>query len=153
MEVPQRRRYRVVLGYVLHGIYAAIYVIFNFVIFFLVPSYILGFIGQFTPDLQTIITGFFIAVEVLTVMKIMLKDHMLGAISTAGLGVVEAVYIYTITQGGTLPMSFSGLAITVEFKLLVYLMMTLPLLGTVKQIYDMINKSSAQPITMIEATG
>jgi len=78
---------------------------------------------------------------------------VVGAISAAGLGLVEAVYIYAITQGGTLTISFSGYSITAEFKLLVYLMMTSPLLGTVKQVYDMINKSSAQPITMIEAVG
>ena len=83
----------------------------------------------------------------------MLKDHVLGAISAAVLGLVEATYIYIVTQGGNLAISFSGLSITVEFKLLVYPMMAQPLLGTVKQVYDMINKSSAQPITMIEAVG
>jgi hypothetical protein len=84
------------------------------------------------------------------VMRIMLRDHLLGAASAAGLGLVQAVYIYTITQGGVLTMSFSGFSVTIEFKTLVYLMIAAPLLGIVKQVYDTVNKSSAKPITMIE---
>jgi hypothetical protein len=153
LEAPQRGRYRVVLGYVFRGIYAAIWIIINYAIFFLVPSLIYGFIGQLTPDLETIIIGFFVVIEVLTVMRIMLENHMLGTISAAGLGLVQAVYIYTVSHGGTFFISLNGFSITAEFKLLVYLMMTIPLLGTVKQVYYMVNKSSAQPIKMMEAAG
>jgi hypothetical protein len=151
LEAPQQRRG--VLVYVFRGIYAVIFIIINYAIFFLIPNLIFGVIGLLTPNLESIITGFFVAIEVLTVMQIMLKDHVLGFISAAGLGLVEAFYIYTVSRGGILLISFSGFFITAEFKPLVYLMMTIPLLGIVEQVYYMIHKSSDQPITIIEVAG
>lgn len=94
---------------------------------------------------------FFVVIEVLTVIRIMLKEHVLGAVSAVGLSLVAAFYIYTITQGGNLALSFSGFSVTIDFKPVVYLMITVPFLNIVKQVYEMVNKSSAKPVTMIEA--
>lgn len=153
MEVPKRRRYRVVLSYLARGLYTVILVIINFLIFFIAPTLTLGFAGLLTPELKAVIAGFLGTIEVLTVMRIVLKEHVLGAVSAAALGIVEAFYGYTITRGGSIVVSFNGFSIILEFKLLVYLMMIGPILGTVEQVYEMVSRSSAKQITMIEVTG
>lgn len=134
----------------LRGVYATVLVIINCLVFFLVPRLVFSSGSSLTPNLETNITAYFLAIEVLTVMRIMLKDHVLGAASAAGLSLVEAVYVYTITQGGVLALSFSGFSVTIEFKTLVYLMVAIPLLDIVKQVCDIVHKTSAKPITMIE---
>lgn len=153
LEIPQSRRYRVVLNYALRGVYATVLVIINYLIFFLVPSFVFSYFSSLTASVKANITAYFVMIEVLTVMRIMLKDHLLGAVSGVGLNLVQAVYIYTITLGGALALSFNGFSITIEFKTLVYLMMAIPLLGMVKQVYEMVYRSSAKPITMIEVAG
>lgn len=153
LEVPQRRRRSVVLGYIFRGLQAAIFVVINYFIFDLLPNSVLAPAGQLTPGLEGTITAFFLVIEGLTVTRIMLKDHLIGAISAASLGLVEAVYIYTITFGGTLTTTINGLSLTIGFKPIVYLLMTIPLLGIVKQVLEVIQKSSSQPVAMIEITG
>jgi len=150
LEIPQRRRYQVVLGYALRGVYATALVIINYLIFFLVPSLVFSYFSSLTSSLEANVTAYFFIIEVLTVMRIMLKDHLLGAVSGVGLSLVQAVYTYTITRGGVLALTFNGFPVTIEFKTLVYLMMAIPLLGMVKQVYEMVHISSAKPITMIE---
>ena len=153
LEVPQRRRRRVVLRYVFRGIYSALFVVINYFLFFILPNTVLEYAGQLAPDLGETVMAYFVAIEVLTVTRIMLKDHVIGTISAASLGLVQAVYIYTITNGGTLTTTLSGLSVTIEFKTIVYLMMAIPLLGIVKQVLERIHKSSTQPVTMIEVVG
>lgn len=150
MEVPQRRGYEVVLGYLARSVQAAVFVIINYAFFFLVPSTIFNLTGRLTPDVEATITGYSSAIIVLTVMRIILKDHILGTASAIALGLVELSYIYTVTQGGVLAINFSGFFVTLDFKPLVYLMMTLPLLGIVKQVFSMMHRSAAQPVTLVE---
>ena len=138
------------MGYVLRGVYVAVSIILNYILFFLVPIRAFNFLGQLTPNLEANITPYFLAIEVLTAIRVMLKDHILGAMASVSSGLVKALYIYTITQGGIITMSLSGYLVTVDFKPIVYLMIIPLLLDIVKQIYDLANKSSAKPITMID---
>ena len=138
------------MGYVLRGVYVAVSIILNYILFFLVPIRAFNFLGQLTPNLEANITPYFLAIEVLTAIRVMLKDHILGAMASVSSGLVKALYIYIITQGGIITMSLSGYLVTVDFKPIVYLMIIPLLLDIVKQIYDLANKSSAKPITMIE---
>ena len=150
MEVPQRRRSQVILSYALRGIYTTIAVILNYFIFFVVPRTLFSYTGQLTPDIEATTIGFFIVIEVLTVIRIMLKDHLLGVASSVGLSIVHAVYIYSATQGGALTLSLSDFFVTIDFKPILYMMLTIPLLGIVRQMFELLSKSSAKSVNTIE---
>ncbi|MBI2185339.1 MAG: hypothetical protein HYU39_10345 [Thaumarchaeota archaeon] len=149
LEVPRRNR-SAVLKYVPRGIHAAILVLINYAFFFLAPSILYNLTGQLTPNVETTITAYFSVIVTLTVIRIMLKGHVLAAASAVCLGFVEAVYIYSITNGGVLSVSVMDLFVTMEFQPILYLMMTPPLIGSIRQIWDAVNKSASQPVSMIE---
>ncbi len=153
MEEPSQSGFRKVLKYVSRGVQAAAFLAVNFAFFFLAPTLIFGFTGQLTPNVETTVSSYFVAIAALTVTRIMLKDHVLGTASAVSLGLLEAIFIYNVTQGGVMTVNVSGFSATLEFKPILYLMMTTPLLGVVKQIYSAAHKSATQPVSMMETVG
>ncbi|MBI4257427.1 MAG: hypothetical protein HY619_00585 [Thaumarchaeota archaeon] len=152
MESPRRGR-KLSVEYMSRGIRATVLIIINYTLFFLVPTMLYNLTGQLTPSVETTITSYFAAIAALTVIRIMLKGHALSVASGIALGFVQALFIYIVTDGGVLTLEVSGLSVTLEFQPLLYLMMTPPLLGTVRQFWDYVSKSASQPVNMIEVVG
>ena len=136
--------------YAARAIQAAIFVAINYAIFFAAPVLLFSTTGLITSELEATILGYFLVIVSLTILHILLKDHIIGLASSVGLGIIQTLYIYLITGGGELTISYSGFTLTIKFKPLLYLMMTIPLVNMVKQISDYVSRSSAQPIEMVE---
>ncbi len=149
MEAPKKPNR--LLTYAGRAAQAALFVVFNYLIFFLAPSLFFGAVGLLDPSLESTIANYFLVIGCLSVLQILLKGHMVGVASAIGLSIVQALYIYIITEGGALSISYSGLALTLEFKPLLYLMMATPLVNIVKQVYDLAHRAVMQPISMVEA--
>ncbi len=139
--------------YAARAIQAAIFVAINYAIFFAAPVLLFSTTGLITSELEATILGYFIVIVSLTILHILLKDHIIGLASSVGLGIVQALYIYVITKGGELTISYSGLMLTLNFEPIVYLMMAIPLVNMAKQISEYVGRSSAQPIEMVEVEG
>ena len=135
------------------AIQAAIFVAINYAVFFVAPSLFFSTTGLLTSEIEATISSYFMIIASLTVLHILLKVHVIGLASSIGLGLVQALYIYVITEGGVLTISYSDITLTLQFKPLLYLMMAIPLVNMVKQISDYLSRSSAQPIEMVEVEG
>jgi len=151
LEAPKKQNRALI--YAGRAMQAAILVAINYAIFFVVPRLFFSSTGLLTAEIEIMISSYFLILASLTVLHLLIKDHIVGLASAVGLGMVEALYIYVITNGGVLTLSYSGYTITLEFKQLLYLMMALPLLNMVKQIVDYIGRSSTQHIEMVEVEG
>jgi len=141
------------LVYAGRAIQAAIFVAINYAVFFVAPSLFFSTTGLLTSEIEATISSYFMIIASLTVLHILLKVHVIGLASSIGLGLVQALYIYVITEGGVLTISYSDITLTLQFKPLLYLMMAIPLVNMVKQISDYLSRSSAQPIEMVEVEG
>jgi len=151
LEVPKKQNRAVV--YAGRAIQAAIIVAINYAIFFVAPRLFFSMTGLLTSEIEATISSYFLIIVSLTVLHLFLKDHIMGLASSVGLGIAQTLYIYMITNGGVLTISYSGFAVTLKFEPLLYLMMALPIVNTVKQISDYVSRSSAQPIEMVEVEG
>jgi hypothetical protein len=151
LEVPKKQNRALVFAG--RAFQAAIFVAINYVIFFIAPSLFFSSTGLLTAEIEAAISSYFLIIASLTVLHLLLKDHIIGLASSVGLGIVESIYIYVITDGGVLTISYGGFALTLEFKPLLYLMMAIPLVNTVKQIIDYVGRSAAQPVGMVEVEG
>ena len=85
MEVPQRRRYKVVLDYALRGVYVAVSLIINYLLFYLVPTSLFNSVGQLTPNLETNITSYFFAIEVFNSNSDYVEGASIGSYSISEL--------------------------------------------------------------------
>ena len=148
LEAPKKRNRA--LMYAGRAIQAAIFLAINYAIFFVAPSLFFSMTGLLTSEIAATISNYFMIIASLTILHLLLKDHVIGLASSVGLGVVQALYIYVITEGGVLTISYSGFTLTLKFEPLLYLMMALPLVNMVKQISDHLSRSAAQPIEMVE---
>jgi len=151
MEAPKKQNRALV--YAGRAIQAAIFVAINYVIFFITPRLFFIHTGLLTAEIDAAISSYFLIIASLTILHLLLKDHIIGLASAVGLAIVEALYLYVITNGGVLTLSYGGYTLTLAFKPLLYLMMALPLVNMVKQIVEYIGRSSAQPIEMVEVEG
>jgi len=86
------------------------------------------------------ILSYFLVIVSLTVLHILLKDHIYRLSILVGLGIVQALYVYVITKGGELTIPYSGLILTLNFEPIVYLMMTNPLVNMAKQICEYVGR-------------
>ena len=148
MEAPKRKNKALV--YAGRAVQAAIFVAINYAIFFIAPSLFYSNLGLLTAEIETAISSYFLVIGSLTVIHLLLKDHIIGFASSVALAIVQALYIYVITNGGVLSITYGEIALTLEFKPLLYLMMATPLVNMVKQILDYLSSSAAQPIQMLE---
>jgi len=148
LEAPKKKNKALV--YAGRAVQAAIFVAINYAIFFIAPSVFYSNLGLLTPETVTAISSYFLIIGSLTVIHLLLKDHIIGFASSVALGIVQALYIYVITNGGVLSISYGGLSLTLEFKPLLYLMMATPLVNMVKQIMDYLSSSAAQPVQMVD---
>jgi hypothetical protein len=151
MEAPKKQNRALV--YAGRAIQAAIFVAINYVIFFITPRLFFIHTGLLTAEIEAAISSYFLIIASLTILHLLLKDHIIGLASAVGLAIVEALYLYVITNGGVLTLSYGGYTLTLTFTPLLYLMMALPLVNMVKQIVEYIGRSSAQPIEMVEVEG
>jgi hypothetical protein len=151
MEAPKKQNRALV--YAGRAIQAAIFVAINYVIFFITPRFFFIHTGLLTAEIEAAISSYFLMIASLTILHLLLKDHIIGLASAVGLAIVEALYLYVITNGGVLTLSYGGYTLTLTFKPLLYLMMALPLVNMVKQIVEYIGRSSAQHIEMVEVEG
>jgi len=148
LEAPKRKNKAVM--YAGRAVQAAIFVAINYAIFFIAPSLFYSNLGLLTAETETAISSYFLVIGSLTVIHLLLKDHIIGFASSVALAIVQALYIYVITNGGVLSITYGEIALTLEFKPLLYLMMATPLVNMVKQIFDYLSSSAAQPIQMLE---
>jgi len=153
LEAPKKRGKALV--YFGRAIQAAVFVAINYAIFFATPILLFSTSGLLTLELETAISNYFLVIVSLTVLHILSKEHIIGIASSVGLAIVQALYIYVITEGGELTFPYSSptygdLMLTLKFEPIIYLMMAIPLINMVKQISDYVGRSSAQPIEMVE---
>jgi len=148
LEAPKKESKALV--YAGRAIQAAVFVVISYAIFFMAPRFFFMYTGIITAEIEAMISTYFLMIASLTVLHILLKDHIIGLASSVGLGIIQALYIYLITGGGELTISYSGFTLTIKFEPLLYLMMTIPLVNMVKQISDYVSRSSAQPVEMVE---
>ncbi|MEM3387385.1 MAG: hypothetical protein QXN08_06945 [Nitrososphaerales archaeon] len=151
MEAPKRQNR--LLVYAVRAAQAAVFVLVNYAIFFIAPSLFFSTVGLLTAEVEAAISSYFLIIGCLTVIHILVKDHIIGFASSVSLSIVQAIYIFVITNGGVLSITYSGLTLTLEFKPLLYLMIAMPLVNMVKQIYDYAARSAMQPTSMIEVEG
>lgn len=151
MEAPKKRnRFLVYAG---RAVKAAIFVLINYALFFIAPSLFFSTFGLLTAEVEVAISSYFLIIGCLTVLHILLKDHIIGFASSVSLSIVQAIYIYVITNGGVLSLTYNGLTLTLEFKPLLYLMMAIPLVNMVKQICEYAARSAMHPTSTIEVEG
>jgi len=148
LEAPKKQSRALV--YAGRVIQAAVFVAINYAIFFIAPRFFFIYTGLITAEIEAAISTYFLMIASLTILHLLLKDHIIGFASAVGLGIVETLYIYIITNGGVLTLLYSGFTLTLEFKPLLYLMMALPLVNIVRQIVEYVGRSSTQPIEMVE---
>jgi hypothetical protein len=153
MRLEAHRKQNRVLTYAGRAAKAAVFLVINYAIFFFAPSSFFSTTGLLTSEIEATISSYFLVIASLTALNILLKDNVIGLASSVCLGLVQALYIYVITDGGVLTISLSGLALTLKFKMLLYLMMAIPAVNMLKQISDYLSRSSTQPIEMVEVEG
>ena len=116
---------------------AAISVVFNIVVWVLIPSLLFGQLERGLPSSPIAVSGDFIYTFGITITAL----QAIGALTTgmalsvpfvSGSYVAEAYYIWSAVNGGLLSFSAEGAAITLSFQTVLFLLMLAPLFNAVK---------------------
>ncbi len=116
---------------------AALVVLFNIVLWVVVPSIIFGELQRLSPSSPINFSSDFIYTFGATITAL----QAIGALTTgmalsvpfvAGSYIAEAYYIWAAVDGGMLAFSAAGLAVSLSFQPLLFLLMLAPLFNAVK---------------------
>jgi hypothetical protein len=116
---------------------AVITVVFNIVLWILIPTLLYGQLERGLPASPIVISSDFIYAFGVTITAL----QAIGALTTgmalsvpfvSGSYVAEAYYIWAAANGGLLAFSAAGMAITLSFQTVLFLLMLAPLFNAVK---------------------
>jgi len=108
----------------------------NIIVWVYVPSLIYRTIGSALPESPlgniSFIIGFGVVITVLQVLGALTEGLAVAVPVESGASIASALYVWLATAGGVLSISSQGIQATLEFRLLVYLLVLSALFNSVR---------------------
>jgi hypothetical protein len=135
---------------------AVFYGALTLVIFYEIPNLLLKNVGSNLTGLPvengSLFVSYAILLTVLSGLQIVFQGKFLGDAAAVSNGFAQIFYIYVFTNGGIIQefVSSAGVAVALDFKTILYLMMIPSALSIVSTIVAASTRSSVQKSAMIE---
>lgn len=104
---------------------AVIALVVNVILWIVVPYYLGSFLVKFVPDIPLAVPSFVyefgILFIVLDVGAALFQGMAVSLPFVSGAALLSAVYVWFVTDGGSLQVTTSGITVGLDFRLLLYL--------------------------------
>jgi hypothetical protein len=134
--------------------YAALYGILTIVVFYELPDYLLKNYGTSVSGLPLgnsgLFTSYAILITALSCTQIVFQDHYLGDAAAVSNGIAQIFYIYIFTNGGIISETVSGIQLSIDFRIIIYLMMLPSALSIISAVISASSRSSITPAEITE---